>query len=61
MGEHDLAVDDGQERVAVCSKEEHPEYIRFLLQTGTKLILVSDYSLVQHLVMTSPSSPSPPR
>ena len=30
VGEHDLAVDDGQERVAVCSKEEHPEYIRSL-------------------------------
>ena len=28
VGEHDLTVDDGQERLAICSIVEHPEYTR---------------------------------
>ena len=26
VGEHDITVDDGQERLTVCNKLEHPQY-----------------------------------
>ena len=28
VGDHDVTIDDGQERFAVCSKVEHPNYNR---------------------------------
>ena len=28
VGDHDVTVDDGQERFKVCSKVEHPDYNR---------------------------------
>ena len=28
VGDHDVTVDDGEERFAVCSKVEHPDYDR---------------------------------
>ena len=28
IGDHDVTVDDGEERLAVCSKVEHPNYDR---------------------------------
>ena len=43
VGEHDLTVDDGQERFFVCSKVEHPEYIRSIHSTNIIEILFIDY------------------
>ena len=52
MGEHDVTEDDGEEKMEVCGKVEHPDYDRYTNCRIHSSSISQSHSLVTPMTMT---------
>ena len=58
VGDHDVTEDDGEKRVEVCGKLEHPDYDRYIKYRMQSCSVSHSHSLVSPQTMILLSSPS---